>query len=171
MEFSSWFLQESSLNDLYQSAVAAFPQTKKRQFATGTIKIVELTWVPYKGVKTLFVRGLARNEDRTYNPIILFKNVKYLESGGVPLRDKNGRQYFLEQLSLEKNEVLVRCGCLDFKFRGNYACYLDKSLQGPKVKKYESIGNRPSVNPTNAPMMCKHLMKMTEALKNIDVLN
>ena len=37
-------------------------------------------------------------------------------------------------------------------------------------KKYESLGIRPPVNPTNAPMMCKHLMKFTKALQESGVL-
>jgi hypothetical protein len=161
---------ESSLVDLYDSAVKAFPSTTKRQHATNPIKIVELTWVPYKGMKTLFVRGLARNEDRTYNPIIVFKNVQYLKLGGVQLIDNNGQQHFLERLSLEENDVLVRCGCKDFGFRFNYYNHLDKSLQGTKRTKYESKGVGPPANPQEIPGMCKHLMKMMIVLHNSGII-
>ncbi|MCK9458640.1 MAG: hypothetical protein M0R80_03290 [Proteobacteria bacterium] len=166
MEFSNWILQESSLNDLYQSAVEAFPRTTKRQHATQPIKIVELTWVPYRGVKTLFVKAMARNEGRVYNPIIVFKKVHYLESGGIALKDKNGQRYFVEQLSLQNNDVLVRCQCGDFYWRGTHFNKLDHSLYGPDRKKYEAKHNPGSANPTESPIVCKHLMKMMEVLHN-----
>ena len=170
MEFSHWLLQESSLNDLYQSAVEAFPRTTKRQHATQPIKIVELTWVPYRGVKTLFVKAMARNEDRVFNPIIVFKKVHYLESGSITLKDKNGQQYFIEQLSLQNNDVLVRCQCKDFRWRFNYYDHIDRSLYGSKAAKYEAKGVRPPANPMEMPGMCKHCMKMMEVLREAGIV-
>jgi hypothetical protein len=171
MQFSQWILEESSLADLYQSAVKAFPSTTMRQFATQNIKFVELTWIPYKGMKTLFVRGLARNEDRTYQPIILFKNVKYLQSGGIPLMDNNGQKHFLEQLSFKNNDCLVRCsGCGDFQWRGMHWNKIDGSLYGVDRKKYEAKYHPGSANPTESPMLCKHLMKMMLVLKQSGII-
>ena len=68
---------ESSLTDLYQSAVEAFPGTTKRQHAIDPITVVNLRWTPFIGMKTLLIRGTAHNEDREYNPLILFKKVAY----------------------------------------------------------------------------------------------
>lgn len=166
MEFSNWLLQESSLNDLYQSAVAAFPHTTKRQHATMPIKIVEFTWVPYLGMKTLFVKAIAQNEERVYTPIIVFKKVNYLESGGISLKDNNGKTYFLEQLSLQGNDCLVRCQCKDFKFRFNLYDHLDRSLYG-SVNKHNSKG---VANPKEMPGMCKHLMALTQSLHSIGII-
>jgi hypothetical protein len=53
---------ESTLYDLHQSAVDAFPHTTKRQHATDTIRIVQLNWTPFLGLKTLYLKGLAQNE-------------------------------------------------------------------------------------------------------------
>lgn len=172
--FAKDLIIESSLDDLYQSAVDAFPNTTKRQYATHPIKIVELKWTPFLGVKTLFVRGLAVNEDRSYNPMILFKGVQYqekLSKGIVELHINEKEQVFLERLSSDKNEVLVRCDCNDFYWRGNYADWIDKSLWGRKRKKYESKGIYPPVNPTNAIMICKHLMKMTKVLQESGIIS
>lgn len=163
-------LRESSLSDLYKSAVLGFPNCTRRQHATNTIKFVELTWIPYKGMKTLFVRGLAHNEDRTYQPIILFKNVKYLQSGGVPLMDNNGQKHFLEQLSFKDNDVLVRCGCKDFRYRFNYYDFLDHSLYGKKAAKYVSKGMRSPANPLEMEGLCKHLIKMMKVLQESGIV-
>ena len=71
------YLNETSLNGLYKSTVDAFPNTKMRQHATDPIVIRQLNWIPYVGMKTLFVKGLAQNEGKEYNPTIVFKKVQY----------------------------------------------------------------------------------------------
>lgn len=163
-------LLESSLNDLFRSAVVAFPETRKRQHATDTVRIVQLSWTPYIGVKTLFLRGLAENRrggGGEYRPIILFKGVQYSDDGEVKVV-ADGKFYRFAQLSESDNDALVRCDCGDFYWRFNYYDHLDKSLYGNKRKKYE--GEMP-INPTKSPGMCKHLMKMMYALRDAGVIN
>lgn len=165
---------ESSLDDLYQSAVEAFPNTTKRQYATDTIQISSLQWIPFVGFKTLFVKAIAQNEGREYSPIILFKNVTYHEAAGphiVGLNASDGHEYFLERLSLTNQNVLVRCDCQDFKWRFNYYDHLDKSLYGPKRKKYEALLNPGSANPQELPGMCKHLIKFNKSLSQSGLLS
>ena len=159
-------MQESSINDLYRSAVAAFPGTTRRQHATDPVVITEIRWTPFLGMKTLLVRGLAQNEDREYNTTVLFKGVRYVEQkekGLVPLNANDGKTYFLEQLSLD-HDVVLRCNCPDFYWRFNYFDHVDKSLYGRKRAKYEAKHNPGSANPMKMPGMCKHLMKLSKAL-------
>lgn len=158
---------ESSLNDLYASAVEAFPRTQMRQYATHTIRITHLDWTPYLGMKTLFVKGLAQNEGKEYNPILLFKGVKY-NLGEVRIAANDGSEFTMAPLSLDKNDVAVRCNCPDFKWRFNYYNHLDKSLYGPKRKKYEGHGGPPA-NPMELPGMCKHLMKLMHVLQEAGI--
>ena len=146
---------ESSAEELYQSAVKAFPNTTKRQHAVQPIVIRELRWTPFVGVKTLFLKALAENSDREYEPMVLFKGVNY-DGNQVKIIASDQREYSFDKLSLENTDVLVRCNCLDFSFRFNYYNHLDKSLHGPKRKKYESHGGPPA-NPLEMPGMCKHL--------------
>jgi len=153
---------ESSAEELYQSAVKAFPNTTMRQHATHPIVIRELRWTPFVGVKTLFIKGLAQNEEREYGPCILFKGVNY-QGKAVKITASDGLQYNFDKLSLENTDVLVRCNCPDFFWRFNYYDHLDKSLYGTKRKKYESHGGPPA-NPMELPGMCKHIMKMTKVI-------
>ena len=164
------YFNESTIPELYKSTVKAYPACGLRQHATNPIKIVHLEWTPYVGMKTLYVKGLAHNEERTYNPVIVFKGVKYQEEKGrniVPLIDNIGKTYFLEQLYLEKNSVLVRCQCKDFFWRGQHFCKIDTptSLFGQDRKKYEAKYNPGFANPTNSPMICKHLIKMIKIIQ------
>lgn len=163
---------ESSLNQLYQSAVEAFPNTTLRQHATNPIKITNLRWIPYKGMKTLYIQGLAQNEGREYNPTIVFKQVRYQDGPGlniIPVSDNSGQEYFLEQLSADENDVLLRCNCDDFRFRFGYYNHLDKSLQGRVPKKYDGKGLW-EANPFHSPGMCKHLMKLMKVLDQSGII-
>lgn len=159
-------LHESSLKELYQSTIKTFPYSTKRQHAIDPIKIVSLRWIPYVGVKTLYIKGLAQNTENSkeYNPLILFKNIIYLpkkEKNSVEILDNNQKKYIINKI--KNNDVLVRCNCKDFYWRGNYADHLDKSLYGTKRSPYK--GNY-SVNPNNEPMICKHLIKLYKVISS-----
>lgn len=158
-------LFESSLQDLYKSAVLAFPRTTKRQHATQPVEIINLEWTPFVGMKTLFIKGLAKNEDRQYNTIVLLKNVNY-DSDKLKIIANDGMQYSFAPLSLEDTQVNVRCNCNDFLWRFNYYNHLDKSLYGRKRSKYEGTTGI-KANPLEYPGMCKHLMKTITALQDI----
>jgi hypothetical protein len=160
---------ESSAEELYQSSVKAFPNTTMRQHATQPIVIKELRWTPFVGVNTLFIKSIAQNENREYSPCILCKGVDY-KGNQVKITANDGRQYNFNKLSLENTDILVRCNCGDFFWRGNYADHLDGSLYGRKRRKYESNGGPPA-NPTNAPMICKHLMKMIKVVNEAGIFN
>lgn len=163
---------ETSIKDLYKSTIKTFPNTSKRQHATDTIVIEQLQWIPFKGVKTLFIKGLAKNEGKKYECIMLFKNINYKDNEGkkiIKIKTSSGLEQFVEQVDSNKNDVMVRCNCKDFYWRGNYSNHLDKSLFGRKRTKYESKGLF-SVNPSNSPMICKHLIKLTKILKESNFL-
>lgn len=177
MQFQTWFnVRESSLSSLYQSAVAAFPGTTKRQHATDLVRITELQWTPYLGMKTLFIRGLAQSEEsgKEYMPIVVFKDVQYHpskeQSNWVEIIANDGKQYTFEKLNHADNDVLVRCNCPDFSWRFNYYNHLDNSLYGRKRTKYEAISNRGPANPFELPGMCKHLMKLVKSLDHAGIL-
>lgn len=163
---------ETSLSNLYKSTISTFPKTTKRQNSIDTIVIEQLKLIPFKGVKTLFVKGLARNNGKKYECIMLFKNINYKEKREnkvIEIMTSSGTSEFLEQISSKENDVLVRCNCADFYWRGNYSNHLDKSLFGRKRIKYESKGLF-SVNPENEPMICKHLIKLSKALKEASII-
>jgi len=164
---------ETSLSELYQSTVDTFPTTSKRQNSIDTVVIENLNWIPFLGVKTLFIKGLVKNEGKKYDSIILIKNMKFEEKEGkniIKIKMSDGKDYYVQKVKIDENDVSVRCNCGDFYWRGNYANSLDKSLYGRKRSKYETKTNRPPVNPGDSPIMCKHLIKMTKILKEANLL-
>lgn len=161
-------LNDSSLNYLYNSAVKAFPNTKYRQNSVDQIKIAEINWTPYLGLKTLFTKAIAQSgkSHKDYSPIILFRNVIYNtdNENNVKITANDGREYFFEKLNYQNNDVLVRCNCEDFKWRFCHTNYLDHSLFAKNRKKYEAIYRPGIANPTESPGLCKHLMKFAEVI-------
>lgn len=159
---------ESTLNQLYNSAVNAFPNTTARQHLTKEIRLIEYSWLPFIGVKTLFLKTTAKNEDRAYNPMILFKGVNYTNEGKIEITATDGKSYRFNELTTK--DVLVRCQCADFFWRFHNEDKVDKSLYSSNRKKYESKGLRGPVNPMHKPGLCKHLMSLMEALQDVGVL-
>lgn len=169
MNFKNWIIQESTINDLYNSTVQAFPNTTKRQHATDTINIKEIKYVPYIGVKTLMVKARSLGENSEYQPLILFKKIKYTEDGNINLY-YNDKKILLESPSIEDNDVVLRCNCPDFRWRFAYYNHLDKSLYGRKPPKYKAKYRPGSANPMESAGLCKHLIKLIEVLKNSNII-
>lgn len=164
---------ETSIYNLYKSTEKAFPSTTLRQHSTHPVRVESLTWMPFLGVKTLFIKGLIRNENRKYDCIMLFKNINFKQNEGknlIKVKMSNGKEYFVEQINSEKNDVLVRCNCKDFHYRFNYYNHLDHSLYGRKRSKYEAVNRPGTANPEELPGLCKHLIKMAKIIKETDLL-
>ena len=111
MQFHEWLnLNESNINQLYDSTVRAYPRTTKRQHSVDEINVLGVSWVPYKGMKTLFIKGSVVNDyKRTeYNPMILFKNVKYHDDD-MPFMNhlvtNEGQSYFFEKFKIGRAHV------------------------------------------------------------------
>lgn len=170
MRFKNWIarLNESSLNDLYQSTVDAFPRTTKRQHAIDPVRIVELAWTPFLGMKTLFIKGTAESGESEYTTLVLFKNVIYNQESNVRIVANDGLVYEFQKPSFD-DDVLVRCSCPDFRWRFAYYNHLDHSLYGKKPKRYVGLGFA-TANPLQMEGMCKHLIKTIKALKESGVI-
>lgn len=154
---------EATLPELYQKSVLAFPNTTKRQYATDPIVIVEMRWLPFIGMKTLLVRGVAKSEEKLYDAVILFKNVNY-DGKQVRLRASDLHEYTLNKIPVSSTNVLLRCNCPDFRWRFAWYDHLDKALYNKPPRKYESKGVQGPANPLELPGMCKHLMKMVHTI-------
>lgn len=160
---------ETSLAGLYSNIIKAFPSTTRRQYSTDEVKIEHLVWVPFRGMRTLFVKAQARRDGSKNECLILFKGVEY-GSRGVELHASNGETVFLKPLSMESTDVLVRCTCEDFHWRMKHFNKLDRSLYGSDRKKYEASLRPGSSNPMELPGVCKHLIKMAKVLKESSVV-
>jgi len=161
-------IYESTYSQLYGRIVDAFPNTTKRQYAVDPIQISNVQIIPFVGLRTLFLKADAINEDRQYAPMLLFKNIQYtnsLTSEAIEVSTADGRQVRFHRPLIDENELALRCSCGDFYWRFNYFDHLDRSLYGRKRAKYEAKKVQWSVNPSESPGLCKHLIKMMQVLK------
>lgn len=187
-------LWETSLGALFANSLEAFPNSAKKHNALQTVVIKKLVWLPYVGVKTLFVKGLAENvEEHTENrPVVVFKGVNYVPLTGDPVADTMAismakhagkqlvylgwndkgvdRRAVFERLSEDGNDVVVMCSCGDYRWRLHWWNWRDGSHFGSKPKKYVKKTDKPPVNPGAGgagplPGICKHIMKLAQVLR------
>lgn len=164
---------EASLAELYNNTLAAFPNAEKRQNSVDEVKIEHLEWVPFRGMRTLFIKGLANRGGSKNDCIMLFKGVKYHAKEGpglVEVRASNGETVFVEPLSYRSTDVMVRCTCKDFYWRMTHFNKMDGSLFGRDRKKYEALVRPGTSNPKELAGLCKHLIKMSKVLSSADLL-
>ncbi len=163
---------ESNLEQLYNFTRDAFPHCTKRLYATHPIEISRVNFTAFRGLNTLLARCEAKNENRHYNCIILFKDIEYFnarqEFGLIEIVDTIGDHHILRKPEISGNDVLIRCSCPDFKFRGLLPDKLDRSLYGRIGRRTEDTHH--IVNPTDAPLVCKHVWKFVEVLQNSRIL-
>lgn len=158
-------LLERSLNDLETSATSAFPDTKKRHNALGSVRVAHVTYERPDNDKLLVTAKMA-GETNDYTTQILLEGVEFVSTetqGSVDI----GATENIMPISASRNDCKVLCGCLDFYYTFAWYDYNRDALIGKPPKPYQKVpgSNRPPRNPTNAPGICKHVMKLAEHLK------
>lgn len=154
---------------LYNNIERGFPETRKRQHATGEVNISNVEYIPYVGTKYLHVRSISTSNGHQYTQALQFMNVAF-EPADTPenatFTATDNQDYHVAPIDLNDHNVKVRCGCLDFHFRfANYNSQ-DKSLVGRPPPLYiRKTTTRPPANPSRVPGMCKHLLALVETLQ------
>lgn len=172
--FSNFLLERSTHDQLYANIERAFPDTKKRQHATNEVRIQNLTMLPYVGMKMIHVfADVTSNSDSKYKVGIQFLGVEFSEvanSSVTTFVGRDGEEYHVKPIELSASNVKVKCECLDFYWR--FAAYNapDKSLIGKAPPPYTKKTNRPPANPSRTPGVCKHIIKVVERLKTLNIV-
>jgi hypothetical protein len=160
--------EQSSVPDLETNIVRGFPNTTKRQHATGEVTISNVQYMPYLGMNMLHVKSTSSSNGHEYKQALQFNGVKFEGADtdqNATFQASDGEDYHVQPLELTGHNVKVRCSCLDFHYRfANYNSQ-DKSLVGRPPPLYQKKTNRPPVNPLQVPGMCKHLLKLVEMLQ------
>lgn len=159
----------STVTGLEQNISTAFPNTTKRQHATGEVAVQNIQYIPYIGTKMLHVKSSTNSNGNQYQQSIQFNNVTFEPTDtetNATFTASDGTEAHVQPLDLSAINVKVRCNCLDFYHRfANYNSQ-DKSLVGKAPPVYvRKTTTRPSVNPMRVPGMCKHLLKVVEELQ------
>ena len=158
----------SSVPQLTSNIERGFPETKKRQHATGEVVTANVSYMPYIGMKMLHVKAMSTSNGHQYQQALQFNGVAFENEDtdqNATFQASDGVDYHVQPLELTGHNVKVRCNCLDFHYRfANYNAQ-DKSLVGKPPPLYQRKTDRPPVNPSRVPGMCKHLLKLVEMLQ------
>lgn len=160
--------EESTYQDLETGVQRGFPDTRKRQKATGPVSITQLSYLPYVGDGVLRVESIAMSGGNKYQPIIQFRGVEFQQEDlptNATVKAADNNEYHIQPIPLAGSNVKVHCNCLDFYWRFSPYNAGDESLVGKPRPPYNAQGNRPPANPSETPGVCKHLIKLVEKLK------
>lgn len=165
-------IDETTYQELERKTHAFVPKTKKRQYATDPIQIVQLKIIPYIGTKALYIKGLARNptSGKKYDTQVFFSQVEYENENtpeNITFMANDQKEYNIQPIDLATNNIRVRCNCLDFYHRFALWDFNDGSIFGAKPKPYRrKTVHYPPVNPQQTPGVCKHIIKTITALQH-----
>ncbi len=167
-------LLEITLQKLQKTTVDAFPDTGKRQHQVGNVSISNIKFIPYEPSKELKIEAVAVSGSNRYKCSITFEDVYYEATAAKELsafKGVDGKEYNIHLIDTNVNDVKVKCSCMDFYYRFAQSNYQKDGLDGNPPPPYVKKTDRPPVNPTNAPGMCKHLLKLHEQLETIGLVS
>jgi hypothetical protein len=161
--------EDSSEDQLDTNIRTAWPNTKKRQNATGEVVINNIQYIPYIGTKFLHVKSTSQSNGHQYNQALQFMRVVFEDADtdeNVTATATDNTEFHCQPIDLINHNCKVRCSCLDFYYRFAFHNSGDNSLVGRAPPLYQrKTTNRPSVNPGSVPGLCKHLLKLVEILQ------
>lgn len=154
---------------LTQTKQAPTIKDSPRDQNANKVQIQEVNLIPSLQNKTLTAKARTRTSDKFYETIIVFSGVQYFDEGGhgrQEIQAMDGSTYFIDPIRPYKSNVKVRCTCLDFYFRFSVWDQRDDALTGDPPEPYHrKTDSYPPVNPSKVSGLCKHIIKLTNYLK------
>lgn len=171
-QLEDFLTEESTYNELERNTLSM--PGNNRANATNSVQIRSLELIPYDGALGVNASVNSVNSGNTYQPQMMFLDVEYINTEDpniendprtVTFQAADGHDYTIMPISLARNNVKVRCTCLDFRWR--FAIYNDKdnSLLGGGPGLYQKKSQRQPGNPQQVPGVCKHILKLVAELK------
>ena len=168
-------LNEAPYAELERNTLQFQPPTQKRQHAVNPVQVQQMALVPYAPSNALEVRANILSNGNQYQSIMFFEGVEYQEEDSpenVTFTGADNEEHHIVPIDLQRNNVKVRCTCLDFRWRFSVHNQEADALHGPGPDIYQKVpgSTRPPNNPGNVPGVCKHLMKLAIELRNNQIV-
>lgn len=162
-------LEDSSTGQLTSNTNVFFGTGRKQR--SSQVQLARVQYIP-AGDGILTVKADARSSGKNYETTIQFAGVNYVTPGkqhSVAL-EVPGQEISIMPLRAMRNNVEVRCTCMDFYWR--FAMYnsKDDSLLGEPPAPYVKKTKREPNNPSQVPGVCKHLQKLADHLSMQNLL-
>ncbi len=168
-------VEDATLQHLRNEIERGFPDTKKRQHATNEVTVTKLQYIPRIEADILQINSsTSSTSGNVYKQLIQANGVNFQpdNSGNtVSVKDSNGTSHSITPVKLNVNNVGVFCECEDYQKRFAEINVSNNCHIGPQPAKYvRKTTTRPPANPLNVPGMCKHLIAVTDRLKQLKIL-
>lgn len=168
-------VEDATLQHLRNEIERGFPDTKKRQHATNEVTVTKLQYIPRIESDILQINSsTSSTSGNVYKQLIQANGVNFQpdNSGNtVSVKDSNGTSHSITPVKLNVNNVGVFCECEDYQKRFAEINVSNNCHIGPQPAKYvRKTTTRPPANPLNVPGMCKHLIAVTDRLKNLHII-
>lgn len=162
-------LDESTYNTLLAKTVASFPTTN-RDATSSAVAVTSIGYIAHPSNGSLEVKA-ATSGSQPYTQHVMFDRVQFApNSSAISVNGLDGSNITIQPIQSTKAQVRVACSCLDFHYRFAVWNYNDGSLIGDKPPLYQRKTDRPPVNPTQTPGLCKHLIRVVDRLKTDGVV-
>lgn len=167
------FLVETPLAQLYNNTLTHFDTPRKQ--SSGRVQVVKKLFIAAPGSGSIEVASHTRSSAKTYQSRMFFENIDYVdaeEAGGetTTFTASDGQDYIIIPISFSGNDVKVSCSCLDFYYRFSVWNNADGSLYGNPPPPYVKKTDREPLNPDRVPGLCKHLIALTDELRQENFL-
>ena len=167
-------LEDQTIPQLHQSIRRGFPKTKKRQHVVHTVSITKLQYTPdTKQDKLTVISSTVTSDGQPHNQMMEVRNVNIQppNSGNTSkIVDREGLEHSITPAKLNISNVGVFCDCEDYQFRFAQYNIQNNCHIGPNPQNYVKKTDRPPVNPSRVPGMCKHIIKVSDELKDQGIL-
>lgn len=157
-------LLEHSLN--YLQRVTSEDFGDGREMRSPPIRVVGFVVVQHEGLVEIRSRVVNMGEPSTYYVRIHIENLGD-DGGDKTLSSVNNGLISFSEDELEERDVKVSCNCKDFYWRFAYWNAENDTLLGPRPRPYTKLTNRPPVNPTKTPGICKHIIAVKNHLERL----
>lgn len=167
--------EESTISDLDRNTKTFIPVAgpQARQNAVGQVIVTKIELTPARQSQALNIKGIVTSNGSQYEPSIMFKEVIFEDSDqadNTTFKAIDNQEYHIIPIDLMKHNAKVRCNCLDFYYRFASSNSKNDSLIGPPPPPYVKKTNRPPVNPQQVPALCKHLLRLIQQLRLVQVV-
>lgn len=169
-------LDEASYGELERRTLSFTPASEKRQWAIDPIQVTQMELVAARESGNLQVNAIVSSDSgKEYQSQMVFDDVVYEDgdqSDNISFIAAGNDEYHIIPIKLNQSNVKVRCTCLDFYWRFAKTNQTAQSLLGDGPPPYQKrSAAHADANPTNAPGLCKHLMKVAIALKEARIVS
>lgn len=161
-------LRETSIEKLYTNTVNSFDTDRQQNQAR--VQVIEKVMIPAPRNSLLRVKAKTRSSAKNYETRMAFIDVVYLDEdeevqNSVSFMAPDSQTYIIEPVQYRNTDVRVSCSCLDFYYRFSAWNHSDGSLLGNPPSPYVKKTDSEPVNPNQVPGICKHLMALTNELR------